>query len=78
MFSIVFKKVENFSLNVFINIMFIKKKCVYERPWASVPTDNRFQLSTTENDQSEKAEKKIGKTDSDAAQTSSNFDMKQY
>ena len=25
MFSIVFKKIENFSLNVFINIVFIKK-----------------------------------------------------
>ena len=27
-FSIVFKKMENFSLNVFINIVFIKKKYV--------------------------------------------------
>ena len=27
-FSIVFKKMENFSLNVFINIVFIKKMCI--------------------------------------------------
>ena len=28
-FSIVFKKKENFSLNVFINMVIIKKRCVY-------------------------------------------------
>ena len=31
MFNIVFKKIENFSLNVFINIVFIKKKmCILQ------------------------------------------------
>ena len=30
-FSVVFKKMDNFSLNVFINIVFIKKKNVYSK-----------------------------------------------
>ena len=37
-FSIVFKKIENFSLNVFINIVFIKKKIsTYSSPTSSTP-----------------------------------------